>query len=58
MTNNNDDDKVWLRIIQVNDVYELDNFPSLKTLIDEHQEGPDKVLVILAGDFSRTFLVE
>ena len=27
----------WLRIIQINDVYELDNFPRLKTLIDQHQ---------------------
>ena len=50
----------WLRIIQINDVYELDNFPSLKTLIDTHKEEetinnerrqPDKTLVICAGDF-------
>jgi 2',3'-cyclic-nucleotide 2'-phosphodiesterase (5'-nucleotidase family) len=45
------DDCAWLRIVQVNDVYELYNFPSLKTLIEEKKQGPDKTLVILAGDF-------
>jgi 2',3'-cyclic-nucleotide 2'-phosphodiesterase (5'-nucleotidase family) len=42
---------LWLRIIQINDVYELDNFPNLQTLIQEHQNGPDKILVVCAGDF-------
>jgi 2',3'-cyclic-nucleotide 2'-phosphodiesterase (5'-nucleotidase family) len=43
---------IWLRIIQVNDVYQLDMFPQLKTLIDEHRaEGPDMILVVLSGDF-------
>ena len=45
-----------LRIIQINDVYELDAFPSLKTLIDSKQRrdenpGPDKTLIVCAGDF-------
>jgi 2',3'-cyclic-nucleotide 2'-phosphodiesterase (5'-nucleotidase family)/Ca2+-binding EF-hand superfamily protein len=42
---------LWLRIIQINDVYELDNFPNLMTLIQQHRDGPDKLLVICAGDF-------
>jgi 2',3'-cyclic-nucleotide 2'-phosphodiesterase (5'-nucleotidase family) len=42
----------WLRVIQINDVYELDNLPHLKTLVTEQQkEGPDGVLVLCAGDF-------
>jgi 2',3'-cyclic-nucleotide 2'-phosphodiesterase (5'-nucleotidase family) len=42
---------IWLRILQINDVYELVNFPYFKTLVQEMQEGPDKTLVVLAGDF-------
>jgi hypothetical protein len=42
---------VWLRIIQINDVYELKNFSHFKTLVDYCREGPDKTLVVLAGDF-------
>lgn len=42
---------IWLRIIQINDVYELKNFPNFKTLVDECSIGPDKTVVILAGDF-------
>jgi 2',3'-cyclic-nucleotide 2'-phosphodiesterase (5'-nucleotidase family)/Ca2+-binding EF-hand superfamily protein len=48
---------LWLRIIQINDVYELDAFPNLQTLIQQHkrspgsENGPDKTLVICAGDF-------
>jgi 2',3'-cyclic-nucleotide 2'-phosphodiesterase (5'-nucleotidase family) len=48
---------LWLRIIQINDVYELNNFPNLRTLIEEHksspesENGPDKTLVVCAGDF-------
>ena len=42
---------LWLRIIQVNDVYELDNFPSFKTLVDEKRNGPSVVIVVMAGDF-------
>ena len=45
------DDKVWLRIIQINDVYELDNYPHFKTLVDEKSKGPHKTLVVLSGDF-------
>ncbi|KAG7341889.1 EF hand domain containing protein [Nitzschia inconspicua] len=55
--------QVWLRIIQINDVYELGNFPHFKALVDAHTETnhnptddaatniPNKTLVILAGDF-------
>ncbi|CAJ1955575.1 unnamed protein product [Cylindrotheca closterium] len=48
---------VWLRIIQINDVYELDNFPNFKTLCDtkaketKNGQSPGKFLVILSGDF-------
>jgi len=53
----------WLRIIQINDVYELACFPRLKTLVDkqhqqqqegtssDHDEQPDKTLIVCAGDF-------
>lgn len=50
----------WLRIIQINDVYELDNFSRFKTLIDQHtiaeeEDGdistPDVTCIICAGDF-------
>jgi 2',3'-cyclic-nucleotide 2'-phosphodiesterase (5'-nucleotidase family) len=44
-------EKVWLRIIQINDVYELKVLPNFKTLVEENKHGPDKTLVILAGDF-------
>lgn len=42
-----------LRIIAVNDVYNLDNFPRLKTLVSRASEGlpPANVLTTLAGDF-------
>jgi 2',3'-cyclic-nucleotide 2'-phosphodiesterase (5'-nucleotidase family)/Ca2+-binding EF-hand superfamily protein len=55
---------LWLRIIQINDVYELDAFPNLSTLIQQHSKqstctgldadvtkSPDKMLVVCAGDF-------
>jgi 2',3'-cyclic-nucleotide 2'-phosphodiesterase (5'-nucleotidase family) len=53
---------LWLRIIQINDVYELCAFPNLATLIQEHSKnestpslddggGPDRTLVFCAGDF-------
>eukprot|EP00977_Amphora_coffeiformis_P002541 scaffold482_cov266-Amphora_coffeaeformis.AAC.4 len=45
------EDDVWLRIIQVNDVYLLDNFARLKTLMDEHSGQAHRDLVVLAGDF-------
>jgi 5'-nucleotidase len=48
---NSSTNKIWLRIIQVNDVYELENFPHFKTLVDKNKHGPDKTLVILAGNF-------
>jgi 5'-nucleotidase len=40
-----------LRIFHVNDVYLLDNFPSLKACIDYMSKGHDNVLTTLAGDF-------
>lgn len=46
-----------LRIIAINDVYELDAFPHFATLVAEERSkegtlgGPDKVIVTLAGDF-------
>lgn len=40
-----------LRIIHVNDVYILENLPSLATLIREKSEGPDRTIAVLAGDF-------
>ena len=40
-----------LRIIHINDVYILKNFPSLATLIREKSEGPDRTIAVLAGDF-------
>lgn len=42
-----------MRIIAVNDVYLLENFPRLKTLIDKESRGfpPGNVISTLAGDF-------
>lgn len=40
-----------LRVIHVNDVYLLENFSSLATLIREKSNGPDRTIAVLAGDF-------
>jgi 2',3'-cyclic-nucleotide 2'-phosphodiesterase (5'-nucleotidase family)/Ca2+-binding EF-hand superfamily protein len=41
-----------LRIITVNDVYEIDNLPNLKTCLDENKAlGDCKVISTLPGDF-------
>lgn len=63
---------LWLRIIQINDVYQLDSFPSLLNLIrakssaghqqDEDGPGqqgppPDQVVVVVAGDFLAPYLL-
>ena len=49
---------LWLRIIHINDVYKLSNFPNLKTLIDEKSdEGSDRTLIVLAGDFLAPYLL-
>lgn len=40
-----------LRIIAINDVYLLDNFPCLKTLISKESIGCSNVVTTLAGDF-------
>lgn len=44
-------DSIWLRIILINDVYELQNLPHFKALLEAKRQGPDKTLVVLAGDF-------
>jgi hypothetical protein len=36
-------------VIQINDVYKLDNFPNLVYLGRRKKQGPDQTLVILAG---------
>jgi 5'-nucleotidase len=48
----------WLRVIQINDVYELGNLPRLKTLVNECSgpraadgKTPHATLVICSGDF-------
>lgn len=41
----------WLRIIQINDVYQLDHFPRLKSLVNAKKQGPDETLIVCAGDF-------
>ena len=50
---------VTLRIVNVTDVYMLDNFPSLKTLINEKKRenlnGP--TISILTGDFLAPYLL-
>ena len=53
-----------LRIIHVTDVYTLDNFPHLKTLIVEKREefeqqhGPDALTIsVLTGDFLMPYLL-
>lgn len=48
-----------LRIVHVTDVYKLDNFPSLRTLIQQQkEEAPTaKVLSILTGDFLAPYLL-
>jgi len=42
-----------LRILGINDVYELDNFPRVKTLLNQHKANVQKenVVTTLAGDF-------
>jgi hypothetical protein len=53
-----------LLVLLLDDVYELDNFPHFKTLVDAYssnpiddKDGPNKVLVILAGDFLAPSLI-
>jgi 5'-nucleotidase len=45
------EEKLWLRIIQINDVYELGNLPHFKSLVDDKKGVADETIVILAGDF-------
>lgn len=44
-------EQLKLRIFQVNDVYELENFPSFKTLVECNRGDADQVLIVMAGDF-------
>ena len=47
-----------LRIINVTDVYKLDNFPHLRTLIDtKRDEFSGKTISILTGDFLAPYLL-
>jgi 2',3'-cyclic-nucleotide 2'-phosphodiesterase (5'-nucleotidase family) len=50
---------VALRIIHITDVYTLENFPSLKTLIAEKQQehGIAKTVSLLSGDFLMPYLL-
>lgn len=41
----------WLRIIQINDVYELDRLANLATLVKKESKEPHETICILAGDF-------
>lgn len=62
-------DKTWMKpsapnqarltLVQITDVYTLDNFPSLKTMLNEvrsSQEG-GKVVSLLSGDFLAPYLL-
>lgn len=40
-----------LRIIAINDVYELDNLPRLRTLVEQEKAAHRNVVTTLAGDF-------
>ena len=50
-----------LQIIQITDVYKLDNFPSLKTLINEKRNEQEKTggktISVLTGDFLAPYLL-
>ena len=52
-----------LRIINITDVYKIDNFPSLKTLIEEKKQEAEeqfpggKTVSILTGDFLAPYLL-
>lgn len=40
-----------LRIIALNDIYVLDNFAKIKTLVEKHKKECPNVVVTMAGDF-------
>jgi 2',3'-cyclic-nucleotide 2'-phosphodiesterase (5'-nucleotidase family) len=50
---------VTLRIVNVTDVYMLDNFPSLRTLLDEQKSSnhSGKTISVLTGDFLAPYLL-
>jgi 2',3'-cyclic-nucleotide 2'-phosphodiesterase (5'-nucleotidase family) len=53
------DQSVTLRIVHITDVYTLENFPSLVTLIDEKRQehGVQKTISLLSGDFLMPYLL-
>ena len=44
-------ERVHLRLISINDVYTLENFPKLGTLIDDKKAGANNCVCLLPGDF-------
>lgn len=40
-----------LRIVQINDVYDVDHLPRFKTALSSLHEGTDRVIAVLPGDF-------
>ncbi|KAL0485283.1 calcium-binding protein [Acrasis kona] len=57
------EDRASLRIVNITDIYKLDNFPSLKTLIEEEKQAiaaeneSTTLLSILTGDFLAPYLL-
>ena len=48
-----------VRIVSVNDVYELQRLPQLCTLLKQMKQGPHRTLSVLNGDFlSPSILVD
>lgn len=54
---NRNDSPVTLRIIHITDVYTLENFPSLKNLIRDHQQDGVTTISMLTGDFLMPYLL-
>jgi 2',3'-cyclic-nucleotide 2'-phosphodiesterase (5'-nucleotidase family) len=48
---NDADSNLWLRIIHINDVYELENYPNFKTLVEKESKSAHKTIVVMGGDF-------
>ena len=52
---------VTLRVVQVTDIYKLDNFPMVKTMLDEKREEAEKAggkcISVLTGDFLAPYLL-
>ena len=41
----------WLRIVSINDIYDISNFPAFAALLKDLRVGPNKTLVTVNGDF-------